>query len=676
MEFPSQRSGLGGLAYGGDYNPEQWPEPVWQEDARLMRQAGVSLVTVGVFAWARIEPSPGLRDLGWLDRVLDLLHDHGISVDLATATASPPPWLTHRHPEVLPVDRFGNRLAHGSRQSWCPSSPVYREYALSLVEDLAKRYGHHPALALWHVSNELGCHNALCYCEVSAAAFRRWLRHRYGDLDRLNDAWGTMFWSQRYGDWEEIVPPRASTAHLNPTAQLDFTRFSSDELLAQYLAEREVLRRLSPDLPVTTNLMVSSRPGHMNYWQWAPHMDVVSNDHYLDGTLADPHVELSMSADWSRGLAGGSPWLLMEHSTSAVNWQARNYAKAPGQLIRNSLQHVARGAEFVGFFQWRASRSGAEKFHSAMLPHAGTDSKVWREVVELGRILHATGDVAGTRVAAEAAILLDYPSWWGIELDCHPTVDVSYMDRVLALYKALWDAGVTTDVRHPEQDLSRYRIVLAPGLYAVADAAAANLESFVEGGGHLVVTYFSGVVDAYDHVRDGGFDAALRNTLGIRVEEVFPLAPGQGVALDDGGQADIWSELLRLDGAEAVVSYASGPLAGVPAITRHPRGTGVGWYVGTRTDPAATGRLVRRILDEAGVRGGEAPAGVEVVRRLDDERSFLFVLNHTADAAAVPADGVDIVSGSTCAGTVTVPGGGVAVVRERARPAATQRPAR
>ncbi|MQA26688.1 MAG: beta-galactosidase, partial [Micromonosporaceae bacterium] len=409
-----------GLCYGGDYNPEQWPERVWREDVALMREAGVNLVTVGVFSWAWLEPEEGRYTFDWLDRVLDLLHQHGIAVDLATATASPPPWFSHAYPQTLPVDADGRRLTYGSRQAYCPSSPSYRDAAVRLVEQLASRYAGHPALALWHVNNEYGCHVARCHCDTSAAAFRAWLRQRHGDLDGLNSAWGAAFWSQRHTAWEQIQPPRATPSFHNPTQALDFQRFSSDELLACYRAERDVLRRLSPDTPVTTNLMAGSGFWDADYWAWGPELDVVSNDHYLRAEEPENQINLAFAADLARSVAGSDPWLLMEHSTSAVNWQPRNIAKTPGQLRRNSLAHVARGSDGAMFFQWRASAAGAEKFHSAMLPHAGTRARVWREVVRLGADLRRLADIKGSTVDAEVAILLDWSSLWAQRHDCHP----------------------------------------------------------------------------------------------------------------------------------------------------------------------------------------------------------------------------------------------------------------
>jgi len=653
-----------GIWYGADYNPEQWPEETWAEDVALMRRAGVNLVSVGIFSWALLEPAPDRYEFGWLDRVLDLLHGGGINVDLATATASPPPWLAHRHPETLPRRADGTLLWPGGRQAYCPSSPVFRERSLALVEAVAGRYADHPAVVMWHVSNELGCHNVHCYCDVSAEAFRRWLRERYGDLDALNAAWGTAFWSQRYHDWAEVNPPRTAPTFANPTQQLDFLRFSSDEQRAQLRAERELLTRLAPQ-PVTTNFMIGTGVKHLDYHSWAPDVDLVANDHYLIAAAPRPHVDLALAADHTRGVAGGGPWLLMEHSTSAVNWQPRNVAKTPGQLRRNSLAHVARGADGVLFFQWRASRAGAEKFHSALVPHAGPETKVFREVCRLGADLAALAEVRGSRVEADVAILFDYEAWWGVELDSHPSVDVTYVDRLADLHGALWRAGVTADVVHPSADLSRYRLVLVPTLYLVRDVDAEALRRYVEAGGTALVTYFSGIVDEHDHIRLGGYPGAYRDLLGVRTEEFFPLRAGERVRLDDGSGADVWTEWLHAEGAEVLATYADGPLPGVPALTRHAVGAGAAWYVGTRLDETGTDRLVARLLAESGARPPvPAPEGVEVVRRRAADRSWLFVINHGDAEARLAVTGTELLSGGRCAGELVVPAGEVAVVRE------------
>jgi beta-galactosidase len=658
----------GRVLFGGDYNPEQWPRSVWAEDLELMREAGVSLATVGVFSWAHLEPEPGDYRFEWLDEVLDGLASAGVGVDLATATASPPPWLSRRHPESLPVDHEGRTRWPGARQAYCPSSTAWRSSALALVERLATRYAEHPALRMWHVGNEYGCHTSRCWCDVCAERFRGWLADRYGDVDGLNHAWGTAFWSQRYSSLEEVLPPRLTPdgAWANPTQQLDYRRFASDLLLEEFRAERDLLHRLSPGVPVTTNFMVMTRFNQLDYWAWAAEVDVVSTDYYPD--VADPltHVEAALCADMTRGLAGGAPWLLMETSPSAVNWQPRNTAKRPGQLRRDALQQIAHGADGFNVFQFRASVAGAEKFHSGLVPHAGTDTRLWREVVELGDLLGRLGEIAGSRVDAEVAMIVDWQAWWGCELDSHPSVDVRYPDRARALHRALWDLGIAVDVVSPGSSLEGYRLVVVPTLYLVDDEAAAVLHDYVRAGGHVVVTYFSGIVDHNDHVRPGGYPGGFRDLLGIRVEEFAPLLEGQRVQLDDGGTGDVWTEDLVLVGAEAVVTCTDGPVPGAPAVTRHHHGDGVAWYLATRTDEATTARIVERMVRDAGVRAVvPTTPGVEVQRRRAGDRSWLFVLNHTDHEVSVQAHGTDIVSGADVGGAVTVAAGGVAVVRER-----------
>jgi beta-galactosidase len=658
MQFP-----FDGVSMGCDYNPEQWPPHVWREDVELMREAGLGFVTLGVFSWALLEPEPGRFDFGWFDEVLGLLHEGGIAVDLATATAAPPPWLTTAHPEILPVDEQGRTLWPGSRQSWCPSSPVFREHALRLVREMAGRYGSHPAVRLWHVSNELGCHNGRCWCDVSAAAFRDWLTKRYGDVDELNRVWGTAFWSQHYTSIEQVLPPRITPAVPNPTQQLDFARFSSDALLDYHRAERDVLREVSPDIPVTTNFMVSSSQSEQDYFRWAPEQDVVSQDHYLDHRLPDPRADQAFADDLTRGVAGGEPWLLMESATSAVNWQPVNVAKRPGELLLDSLRHVARGADAVGFFQWRASAAGAEKYHSALVPHAGPDSERFREVAALGAALGRIGEVAGSAVQADVALLFDWDSWWACDLGSHPSRELRYLDAGQRWHQALAGLGATTDVVHPSADLSGYRLVVVPTLYLCSDETATALEAYVEAGGHVLVTYFSGIVDPDDHIRLGGYPGAFRDLLGVRVEEFAPLLDGESVALDDGSRADLWTELVTAPDAEVVARFVDGPRPGGPALTRRAVGSGTAWYLATRLDRPATAALADRIAGEAGV-VRLATDGVEAVRR----GRYLFVLNPTGHPVTVTTDGVDLLAEDRPAGgpggTVTIAAGRAAVIRE------------
>lgn len=653
-----------GIAFGGDYNPEQWPVEVRLEDIALMKEAGVNLLSVGIFSWALLEPKEGEYDFAWLDEVLDNLAAAGIKVALATPTAAPPAWLVRKHPEILPVTAEGTVLERGSRRHYSPSSAVYRKYAAGITRKLAERYKDHPALALWHVDNELGCHVSEFYGEEDAAAFRRWLERRYGSIEGLNEAWGTAFWSQHYSSFEEIIPPRAAPTTLNPTQRLDFQRFSSWALMDYYRTLVAVIREVTPHVPATTNLMASSATKSMDYFDWSENLDVVANDHYL--VTADPEreIELAFSADLTRGIAGNKPWILMEHSTSAVNWQPRNQPKTPGEMLRNSLAHVARGADAVMFFQWRQSAAGAEKFHSAMFPHGGRETRVWREVVGLGEALGKLEAVKGSTVESRVAIVFDYEAWWASELDSHPSEDVKYLNVLREFHRSLFLRGVTVDFVHPSADLSSYGMVLVCTLYCVTDEAATNIAGAAERGATVLISYFSGIVDERDHIRLGGYPGAFRELLGIRTEEFHPLFEGEETVLSDGTRGRIWSEHVHLDGAEALASFTAYPLEGVPAITRRSTGSGSAWYLATLPDREGIERLVDELLAEAGVAAcAEAAAGVELSRRIQaDGRSFLFAINHGREDAAVKADGEDLLGGGRFGGVV--PAGAVAVIAE------------
>ncbi|MBL1068331.1 beta-galactosidase [Streptomyces sp. 7-21] len=662
----------GRLLFGGDYNPEQWPEEVWHEDVRLMREAGVTLATVGVFSWATLEPRPGVRNFGWLDTVLGLLHDAGIGVCLATPTASPPPWLGARYPETLPRDETGATVWYGSRNQFCASSPVYREHAARITEDLARRYAGHPALRMWHVNNEYG---TVCYCDTSARHFRTWLRARYRTLDALNDAWGTAFWSQRYDSWEEIIPPRRAQYLHNPAQRLDFRRFTSDALLECFTAERDILAAHTPGIPVTTNFMplFAGQDG----WRWAAEEDVVSVDIYPD-PAADPSdlagpAHGALVADLTRSQARG-PWLLMEQAASAVNFRRVNRPKPAGQMRQWSYQFLARGADGLCFFQWRASRQGSEKFHSAMLPHAGERSRTFQHVRALGHELHTLSPrLAGTTVPADVAVLHDWHAWWASEQPGRPSSDEStaYPRLLATWHRALWEQNLTCDFAHPEASYHGYRMVVVPQLYLMTDAALDRLTAYVRGGGTLVCGFFTAVADGDDRVRPGGVDRRLRELLGLAtVHEWWPLQPGETVPLDNGATGSAWSEDLELapDGgpsapaAEILARYGGGELAGRPALTRARRGKGTAYYVSTLPDPVS----LRALLGEAARAAGagpvlpQAPLGVEAVRRGE----ALFLINHTRQQVTVPLHHphTDLLTGRAVTASVTLGRHGVAVL--------------
>ncbi|BCJ44762.1 beta-galactosidase [Actinoplanes ianthinogenes] len=640
------------LFFGGDYNPEQWPEEVWAEDVALMRQAGVTVVSLGVFAWSHVEPEQGRFDFGLLDRIMDRLHEGGIKVALATPTASPPPWFTLAHPEGLPVTADGVRLTHGSRDTYCVSAPAYRAAARTVAAELAARYARHPALALWHVHNEYGTD---CRCDLTAAAFRGWLAKRHGDLDALNEAWTTAFWSQRYSDWAQIMPPRATQYLPNPAHVLDFRRFLSDEFLGAFVEQRDLLRTANPDIPITTNFVQGGWVS-VDHARWAAEVDLIAVDHYPAEAGDGAEAETAFGGDLARGWAAAGPgeWLLMETAPNLIYTPGRMHAKEPGRLTRHSLNYVARGSRGAMYFQWRQPRGGAELFHSALVPHAGPDSPVFREAIGLGRKLGALSDLVGGTVAARVAIGWDAPSWWALQGGGLPSAEIDYRAAVRQAHRAFYRSGIATDFVFPGLDgfaarLRAYRIVVLPHLYLVSDVAADAIRDFVAGGGHLVVGPLSGIADPAGRIRLGGYPGAFRDVLGVRVVEWRPLASGDGIALDDGDRATGWSERVETAGAATVVRYAGDVLAGAPAITRNRFGEGSAWYVSVGLDDDGWRRVLDRVAAEAGVTPvlPGLPPRVEAVRRGD----LLFLFNHGDVPVSVPLPGAD---------PATVPPGGVA----------------
>jgi beta-galactosidase len=643
------------LYYGGDYNPEQWPESVWREDVTLMREAGVNLVTVGVFAWSSLEPAPGEYRFDWLDHVLDLLWDNGIRVALATPTASPPPWFSLAHPEALPVTRDGVRRTHGSRDTYCASAPAYRQAALRIAEALATHYGTHPALAMWHVHNEYGTG---CHCDLAAESFRHWLRRRYGDLARLNEAWTTAFWSQGYRRWAEVLPPRATQYLPNPAQVLDFRRFLSDELLSCFIEQRDAVRRYSPGVPVTTNFALGDWVPVDN-WAWAAEVDLVAIDCYPSQTGVDGHRQTAFAADLARSWAGGGTWLLMEQSANLVLTDRRMLSKDAGELTRLSLSHLARGSRGALFFQWRASSGGAEMFGSSMVPHAGPDSRAFRAIVELGGVLSRLSDVDTGRLRAEVAVLWDPPSWWALQGPGLPSDDHDYLAVVRGVHSALLGFGVSCDFARAGADLSGYRLVCVPSLFVLSRESAEVLRRYVAGGGTLVVTYLTGVVDGEHRAWLGGYLAGLWDVLGVRVEEFRPLPAGTTVSLSTGDIGREWSERLRTEGATVTVRYPDG----LPAVTRNRYGNGTAWYLSTDIPG-----ILDRIAAATGLVPGPGRDGLEVLRRVGDGTSWLFAINHTDEVHEVPAHGVDLLTGVRVEKRLRLAPGGYSVVREEPNP--------
>ncbi|GAA6124017.1 beta-galactosidase [Bifidobacterium psychraerophilum] len=653
--------------YGGDYNPEQWPEEVWDDDVALMRRAGVNLVSVGIFSWAKLQPSEDSWDFGWLDRVIDKLGGAGIAVDLASATASPPMWLTQAHPEVLWRDERGNVCWPGARQHWRATSPIFRDYALALCTRMAEHYRDNPYVVAWHVNNEYGCHNRFDYSDDAAQAFRVWCKERYGDIESVNDAWGTSFWSQQMGDFSEIIPPRfiGEGNFMNPGKLLDFKRFSSDALQEFFRAERDTLERITPGIPLTTNFMVSAANSVLDYDAWGRDVDFVSNDHYF--MPGEQHLdELVYSASLVDGIARKHPWFLMEHSTGAVNWRAINYRKEEGQLIRDSLAHLAMGANAICYFQWRQSQSGAEKFHTAMLPHAGEDSQDYREVCELGQDLKVLSDagVARSTVAkSRIAVVFDYESEWASEHTATPTQEVRHWTEPLDWFRALADCGITADVVPIRAAWDSYEAAVLPSVYLLDKANAKRVRDYVSGGGKLFATYYTGISDANDRIWLGGYPASIADVIGVRSEAFTPMGSDIDGVLDhlelsNGTVAHDLADWITstADTVEVLAVYEAEEWTGmrhVPAITLNSFGEGQAAYVGCRLGREGLSKALPELLAHMHISASDgvpddraANAGVLRVERIADEGSgrFVFLFNRTHEERTVDVEGTVLVS--------------------------------
>jgi beta-galactosidase len=654
------------VLHGGDYNPEQFPEAVWEEDLDLMKQASINIATLPVFGWGNLQPNEETWTFDWLDKVIDKLHGAGIKLCLATATAATPPWVDQKYPDILRVDREGRKVKHGGRHTFCPSSKNFRRLATTLARKMAERYGHHPAVAVWHISNEYG--NS-CFCENCAQAFRAWLKAKYGTLEEVNFRWNTAFWGQTYTDWSQIEAPVLLGQTTFQGQLIDYDRFQSESILDSFRAERDVVRAISPNVPITTNLMGTFKP--LDYHAWAKEMDIVSWDCYPPRSSAPDWIAFRHAL--TRGLKDGQSWMLMEQTPSQQNWQRYNSLKRPGVMRLWSYQAMAHGADSVLYFQWRRSPGAAEMFHGAVVEHAGSsEARVFQEVAELGSELEALGsETIGGRVQADVALLFDWENWWAVEYSIGPSVDLKYLPQALAPYKALFDLGVTVDVVSPDSNLSKYKLVVAPVLKMVKPGLAEKIESLVRAGGSFVATFFSGIVDATDRAFPNGYPGPLSDVLGIWVEETDALAPEEKNAAVFGGEdgqvfeCGLLCDRIRLRGAEAMARYSEDFYGGEPVVTKNAFGEGSAYYIGSALEEAGLSYLFTEIIRAAKVQPvdlGPATKGVEVVSR----GGLYYVLNHNkTEQTIVLRDGIfgDLVSKAVFEGEITLPAYGVAILR-------------
>ena len=660
------------ILYGGDYNPEQWPEDTWEEDMRLLKLAHIDVVTLNVFSWASLQPSEDTYCFDKLDKIMEMVTRHGMNICLATSTGAHPAWMARKHPDILRTEFNGMKRKFGRRHNSCPNSPTYRKYSTALATKLAERYKSYDNIVAWHISNEYG---GACYCENCERAFREWLKKKYRTIDAVNQEWDTAFWGHTFYDFDDIVLPNMLSEHfsLNRTTfqgiSLDYRRFSSESILECYRLEYDAVRAITPDIPITTNLMGAYY--WLDYQMWAKYMDFISWDNYpANDTIME---DTAFKHDMMRGFKQGKPFALMEQTPSVTNWLPYNSLKRPGVMRLWSYQAVAHGADTVMFFQMKRSIGACEKYHGAVIDHAGHENtRVFREITALGAELDKIGSLTlGARTDSKAAIVFDWDNWWATDYSAGPSINLHYYDEVLNYYKAFNNLNISVDLISVEDDLSGYSFVAAPLLYMVKGDHDEKIRRFVREGGRFLTTFFSGYVDEHDLVTVGGYPGKLRDILGIWVEEEDALPEDEHNSFTYRGTtypASLICDLLHTEGAQSLCEYEQDFYAGMPVLTRNTFGEGVAYYVATRSNADFYRTLIGEICEEAGIRPiMDTPDLIEVTKRSNANGTFLFLLNHDTGSHDIKLNcsGSDILTDAAYkeGDILTLPAKDVAIIR-------------
>lgn len=634
--------------HGGDYNPEQWlsyPE-LLEQDIVYLKKAHINEVSIGMFSWSSLEPREGEYQFGWLEQVIERLYKNEISVILATPSGARPKWLADKYPEVLRVDESRHRNLYGLRHNHCYTSPIYREKTRRINQELAKRFGNHPAVLAWHISNEYG---GECHCELCQEAFRRWLKQKYKNIEKLNEAWATTFWSHNYNDFSQIESPSSRGESALHGLNLDWKRFVTDQTVDFAKYEIQAIRDAGSDKPTTVNLMYDYQG--LNYHKFAEVVDVISWDNYPQWHKKQEYLtamDCGMQHDIMRSIQK-KPFLLMESCPSATNWQPVSKLKKPGMLHAASLQAIAHGSDSVLYFQLRQSRGSSEKFHGAVIDHyGGDDTRVFREVTKVGADLMRLAEIAGTQTKANVAVIFDWENRWALEDAQGPRNEgLFYKEAVEKSYYAFRKQGLDVDVIDMQQDFSEYQILAAPMLYLFQPDFPKRVRKFVADGGTLILTYWSGIVNETDLCYLGGTPYGLLDVLGLRSTEMDALyqdeynvgvsVSGNAMGLDGAWKCSHLCDLVKISTAEVLAVYEKDFYQGMPALTRNHYGKGCAYYICTDFEQGFYDECYRKIAKEQGVQGllADVPEGVEVNSRSSEQYQYLFVQNFNRHAVEI-----------------------------------------
>jgi beta-galactosidase len=628
----------GKFVYGVDYYPEAWPESQWEKDAAMMQAAGINFVRLAEFSWAKMEPEEGKFDFGWLDRALKVLNAHGIRAVLGTPTASPPAWLYAKYPDIAAMDENGVRYRFGSRRNYCLHSPHFIAATRSIVNALAEHYKNHPGVLGWQIDNEVG--GPYCYDEYCRRAFQDWCRAEYRTLDALNQAWGTIFWGHTYSAWSQVPLPWNTLygAH-NPSLALDYHRFFSDSTRDYVKLQADMLRELAPGKAITTNEM--GMFDGVDYSELNRQIDFVAWDSYpmFDQDPTD-YFSTALSHDLMRGSKNNQNYMVMEEQGGLPGWTTFwGHQDAPAYYRLWTYQAIAHGADGICYFRWRTSRYGTEQYWQGVLEQDSYPNARYQIVAQTGKeIEKLTAAVEGSRPASEVAMLVSPDSRWAFHIQ-PLTKNFDYNRQLKSYYAAFRRMGVNADVIFPGDDISNYKILVAPSLFVVDAPLAAKLSKFVEGGGTLVLTYRSGVKDEHNVFTDLTLPGPLASLAGVAIHDYDP-ETSQKQEIELGGKtfpASAWFDILTPATAESIATYGKGYYAGRPAITLNHSGSGSVFYVGTESTSADFyDQLAARAGQAAGLaRGPELPKGVEMAVRRKGKADLIFLMNFTDTAQTV-----------------------------------------
>lgn len=650
------------LLHGGDYNPDQWLDypDILKDDLRLMKLANVNTMTVGIFAWSALEPTEGNYNFEWLDKIIDDVYNQGGRVILATPSGARPAWLSEKYPEVLRTNDRREKMLHGGRHNHCFSSPIYREKTQKMNYKLAERYGNHPALIMWHVSNE---YSGDCHCELCQENFRDWLKNKYKTIENVNKAWWGPFWSHTYTDWSQIESPSSIGENAVHGLNLDWKRFVTDQTIDFYENEAKPLRELTPNVPITTNFMADTDDlipfQSLNYEKFSKHVDILSWDCYPAWhndweTTKDLATKVGFINDLYRSLKQ-QPFLIMECTPSGVNWHNVNKAKRPGMHTLASMQLLAHGSDSVLYFQWRKSRGSSEKFHGAVVDHDNSEEdRVFKEVSQVGEILDKIKEIKGSMKQSKVAIIYDWENDWALK-DAQGFGKESrrYPQTLQSHYKYFWDKNISVDVVTPQQDLSKYSLVVAPMMYMMTEETMDRFRDYVKNGGVLVGSYLSGLVNETDLTYLGGWPKTLQEIYGIDVKEIDTLYPKDRNSIKFGNESfEVvdYCTIIEAKEAEVLAKYEEDFYKNTPAITKNNLEKGKAYFIGARTNQEFLSKFYDKIVKDLDINEVEdfiSECGISIQIRENKDEKYYFVMNFTEEEKNIEIKGsyLNLISG-------------------------------